>query len=184
MDSYADANFSNSNPTGFTNTWLESRNNSNLFVGNYADYSITPTIDKMPATGYKDIINKKVERSPTSDMFFAEKNIKHLKWLICNRVYQQSGGKYKLTVESQSDEVLITVMMSIFIENAHYTGPLDKQVAELNYMVMVDMVPRVIQNINLMLSYQRDSQQPLPMSRPVNLSSAGTRSNFNTKSFI
>jgi hypothetical protein len=183
MDLYADANFSNSNPTGFTNNWLESRNNSNLFMGNYTDYNITSGTS-LNTTGYKDIISKRIERSDTSDMFFDQKNVKHLKWLICNRVYQQSGGKYKLTVESQSDEVILTVMMSIFMDHAHYTGPVDKQVAELNYMVMVDMVPRVIQNINLMLSYQRDAQQPLPMTRPMNMSSAGTRSNFNTKSFV
>lgn len=182
MDNYAEANFSHSNPTGFTNNWLEERNNNNLFKGNYTDFSISNTGGT--AKGYTEIISKRFERSDTSDMFFAPKNVKHLKWLICNKVYQQSGGKYNLTVESQSDEVILTVMMSIFLENVHYTGSTFSQVAELNYMVMVDMVPRVIQNINLMLTYQRDTQQPLPMARPVNMSSAGTKSNFNTKSFL
>jgi hypothetical protein len=182
MDNYAEANFSHSNPTGFTNKWLEERNNSNLFKGNYADFSISS--DGGTAKGYTEIISKRFERSPTSDMFFAPLNVKHLKWLICKKVHEQSDKKYNLTVESQSDEVLLTVMMSIFLENVHYTGTTANQVAELNYMVMVDMVPRVIQSINLMLSYQRDSQQPLPMARPTNMSSAGTRSNFNTKSFL
>jgi hypothetical protein len=75
-------------------------------------------------------------------------------------------------------------MQSIFLEHAHYTGPVDRQVAELNYLVLIDMVPRVIQAAQLFLSYQRDAQQPLPMDRPSNMSMSGTRSTFNNKSFI
>jgi hypothetical protein len=54
----------------------------------------------------------------------------------------------------------------------------------LNYLVLIDMAPRVIQRAQLMLAYQRDAQQPLPLDRPVNLSMAGTKSVFNTKSFM
>ena len=183
MDNYANLSTDlNSNPTGFTNNWLEARHNSNLFVGNYSDYSTSVQFDS--TKGYQDIVSRRIERSPTSDMFFNVKNMKHLKWLICNQVYQQSGGKYNISPESQSDEVLLTVMMSIFLEHAHYTGDLNRQVAELNYQIMVDMVPRVLQNIAKNLTYQRDVQQPMPGDRPINMSSAGTKSTFNTKSFM
>jgi hypothetical protein len=183
MDNYANINdIGTANPSGFTNNWLAARDNRNLFNGNYRDFDTL--LSGGTSNGFRDILNKRIERSPTSDMFFAPLNIKHMKWLICNRVYQESGGKYQLSPESQSEEVLLTVMQSIFLENAHYTGPVERQVSELNYLVLVDMVPRVIQNAQLYLTYQRDAQQPLPMDRPVNMSSAGTKSNYNNKSFL
>ena len=183
MDNYASINdIGTANPSGFTNNWLQARDNRNLFNGNYRDFQ-TVSNEGM-SNGFRDVLNKRVERSETSDKFFSNLNVKHLKWLICKRVNQESGGKYQLSPESQSEEVLLTVMQSIFLENAHYTGPVDRQVAELNYLILVDMVPRVIQHAQLYLTYQRDAQQPLPMDRPTDMSSAGTKSVYNTKTFL
>jgi hypothetical protein len=183
MDNYANINdVGTANPSGFTNNWLEARDNRNLFNGNYRDFDTTSLGGTSKA--FRDVLNKRIERSETSDMFFGDLNVKHLKWLICKRVHQESGGKYQLTPESQSDEVLLTVMQSIFLENAHYTGPVTTQVAELNYLILIDMVPRVIQNAQLYLTYQRDAQQPLPLDRSVNMSSAGTKSVYNSKTFL
>ena len=183
MDNYASINdIGTANPTGFTNNWLSERDNRNLFNGNYRDFDTTAKGGM--SNGFRDILNKRIERSDTSDKFFSPLNIKHLKWLICKKVSQESNGKYELSPESQSEESLLTVMQSIFLEHAHYTGPVDRQVAELNYLILLDMVPRVIQSSQLFLAYQRDSQQPLPMDRPVNMSSAGTRSGYNNKSFL
>jgi hypothetical protein len=183
MDNYASIyDIGAANPSGFTNNWLTARDNRNLFNGNYRDFDTTSKGGM--SNGFRDILNKRIERSETSDKFFSPLNVKHLKWLICKKVKEESVGKYDLTPESQSEESLLTVMQSIFLEHAHYTGPVDRQVAELNYLVLIDMVPRVIQAAQLFLSYQRDAQQPLPMDRPSNMSMSGTRSTFNNKSFI
>jgi hypothetical protein len=183
MDNYASVDdIGTANPTGFTNNWLTARDNSKLFTGTYRDFDTT--VKGGMSNGFRDILNKRIERSETSDKFFSPLNIKHLKWLICKKVGQESNGKYQLSPESQSEESLLTVMQSVFLEHAHYTGPVDRQVAELNYLILVDMVPRVIQNAQLFLAYQRDAQQPLPMDRPVNISMAGTKSGYNTKSFL
>ncbi len=185
MDNYAGIHdIGTANPSGFTNNWLEARDNRNLFNNNYRDFD-TSAKGGM-SNGYSNVVNRlaNIERSEISDKFFSPLNVKHMKWLICKKVSQESGGKYNLTPESQSDEALLMVMQSIFLDNAHYTGPVNQQLAELNYLVLIDMAPRVIQNAQLFLTYQRDAQQPLPMDRPVNISMAGTKSVYNTKSFL
>ena len=185
MNNFASINdIGTANPSGFTNNWLEARDNRNLFNNNYRDFDMTPK--EGTSNGFSNIVNRlaNIERSEISDKFFSPLNVKHMKWLICQKVSQESAGKYNLTPESQSDEALLMVRQTIFLDNAHYTGPINQQLAELNYLVLIDMAPRVIQSAQLFLSYQRDAQQPLPMDRPRNMSSSGTKGAFNNKSFI
>jgi hypothetical protein len=179
------------NPTGFTNNWLESRKATHYFDHAYADFALYEEHRAPPAQGvngnydtpyndsYRDIVKTMVERTPLSDMFFSHENMKHLKVIICRSIYQQSGGKYNPSPEAQSDNELLLVMRSIFLNHSrHLPDRLREQVAELNFLVMNDMVPRAISNAQLQLSYIRDStQQPLAMDVPRNVSSAGTRSN-------
>ena len=187
------------NPTGFTNNWLESRKPTHFFDQRDADFPMYEE-PHQPLTGgsssgmesgahgnydttyntiSRDILKGMVERSPVSDMFFSHANLKHLKRLVCRSIYQQSGGKYNPAPEAQSDNELLTVMRSIYLNHArHLTDRIREQVAELNFQVIIDMTPRAISNAQLHLSYIRDStQQPLPMDRPHYVSSAGTRSN-------
>ena len=173
-------------PTGFTNNWLESRKETHFFSQNYSDFPLYGEPRQGPNQYtevyndiYRDIVKTEVERNPVSDFFFSHRNMKHLKWLICETVRKQSEGAYNITPEAQSDNALLEVMRSIYLNYAkNWPDKIKEQVAELNYMVIVDMVPRTISAILLHLSYQRDhSQQPLPLDRPQNMSSAGTKSN-------
>ena len=174
------------NATGFTNNWLESRSNLHFFDEKYSDFALydehrtgQDPYSNQYNNNYRDILKTQIVRSPVSDMFFSHVNMKHLKKLICDRVYQESGGKYKLTVESQSDNDLLTVMRSLYLEHSkHLPNQIKSQVAELNYHVMLDLVPRVIKNAQQHLAYIRDhTQQPLLMDRPTYVASAGTRVN-------
>lgn len=174
------------NPTGFTNNWLESRKETHFFSQNYSDFPLYSEPRKGPNAYseqyndiYRDIVKTEVERNPVSDFFFSHKNMKHLKWLICETVRKRSGGLYNITAEAQSDSALLEVMRSMYLNyGKHLPDQLKEQIAELNYMVVVDMVPRTISAIQLYLSYERDhSQQPLPLDRPQNMSQSGTRSN-------
>jgi hypothetical protein len=197
-DNYAYIGADN-NPTGFTNNWLESRKATHFFDQAYSDFALYEEHRKPVGPGvhgnydtpynnsYRDIIKNVVERNPVSDMFFSHKNTKHLKMLICRSIYQQSGGKYNLKPEAQSDNELLLVMRSIYLNHArHLPDKIREQVAELNFQVMIDMVPRAISNAQQQLSYIRDStQQPLSMDRPQYMASAGTRSNRSvTTTFI
>lgn len=197
-DNYAYIGADN-NPTGFTNNWLEARKPTHYFDQTYTDFAFYEE-HRQPAGGavhgnydtpynnsYRDIVKTMVERSPVSDKFFSHRNMKHLKMLICRSIYQQSGGKYNPAPEAQSDNELLLVMRSIYLNNArHLPDKINEQVAELNFQVIIDMVPRAISNAQQQLAFIRDStQQPLPMDRPQCLSSAGTRSNRSvTTTFI
>jgi hypothetical protein len=180
----------NHNPTGFTNNWLEARDNNKLFTQNYMDFPLsgqqTPN-DETGAGLYRDILKNQVARTPLSDAFFSMRNIEHLKHFICEQVFKASGNLYRLSPQSQSTNELATVMRSIFTQHAEYlVHDINGQVARLNYQVVSWLIPRVMSNVQQHLTYQRDqSQQVLPMDRPVNVSSAGTRSNRSvTTTFI
>jgi hypothetical protein len=174
------------NPTGFTNNFLESRSNTHLFEESYSDF---PTYNEYRAgpnvysgitnNSYRDILKTSLERDTVSDMFFSHKNMQFLKAFICNMVYKQSNGLYKITPEAQSDNSLLDVMAPIYeAHGKHLQDNFLGQVADLNYQVVLFLVPRTLSNIQQNLSYQRDqSQQPLPMDRPVYMSSTGTKSN-------
>lgn len=183
MNPYDNSSYSyigeDNNPTGFTNNWLESRKNIHLFDQNYDDFPLYAENTKSGNTSYRDILGAQLQRSELSDMFFGNSNLQHLKRLICDQVYQKSGGKYKITPQSQSDNDLLMVMKPIYLDNAkHLPEDIRSQVAELNYMVLLQMVTRVMNNVQLNLTYQRDhSQQHLTMDRPMWTSSAGTKSN-------
>jgi hypothetical protein len=176
----------NNNATGFTNNWLESRRNVHLFDQHYSDFALYSEQND-GGENYHNITKSMVERNPVSDMFFSHNNMKHLKQLICDTVYQRSGGKYIVSPEAQSDNDLLTIMRYMYLEHGkHLPDQIKEQVNELNYQVMIDLVPRVISNAQLHLTYIRDrSQQPLAMDRPQYVSSAGTRSNNSvTTTFI
>lgn len=186
-DNYAYINGDN-NPTGFTNNWLESRRNTHLFDQNYSDFNVS---DERCAGGrapmYRDIVKTIVEPGPVSDRFFSHKNMQHLKKVICSTVDKNSGGKYRPSPESQSDNDLLLVMRAIYLEHArHLPEKIKEQVKELNHQVTLNLVPRVISNAQQHLTYIRDhSQQPFYMDRPSCVSSAGTRSNASvTTRFI
>jgi hypothetical protein len=172
------------NPTGFTNNWLESRKNVHLFDQNYKDFALYNEHQAPAAVNntYRDILKTVVERDAVSDMFFSHKNLQFLKHFICDNIYKKSGGLYRITPEAQSDNSLLEVMRSIYLEySKHLPDQIKEQVAELNYLVATDMIPRTISSIQLNLAYQRDqSQQPLPMDRPQYVSSTGTKSNKST----
>ena len=181
---YAPA-FADNNPTGFTNNFLESRRPIHYFDQKYDDYKLYEDTNR-PNTIYRDLLKSRVERSVLSDGFFGDSNIEQLKKLICNQVYQKSGGLYKIDAEAQNTESLITVMMPIYLEHAkHHQYDIARQIGELNILVLDIMLPSVISNIKHSLSFIRDhSQQHLTLDRPVNVSSAGTKSNDMTRRFI
>lgn len=162
--------------SGFTNNWLNSRHPDQLFKYRYPDFKLYDEPVNRPNTMYRDIL-KTLERSPVSDLFFSDLNLRHLKHLIARLV--KSNGGYIITPESQSDNELFTIMRSIYLQySRNLPTDRDQQVADLNLKVLVDVVPRVITKINMELTYQRDAgSMPLPLERSQYVSSAGTRSN-------
>jgi hypothetical protein len=166
--------------SGFTNTFLESRDPRHYFDKVYKDFDLYEK-STVSQTIERDVLKGFQEAEPVSIMFFSERNVTHLKGLICKTIAERSQNRFNLTAESQSTSELVIIMRSIYLTNAkQLPDNIQGQVAELNYAVILDLVPRVLKNIYQQLSYIRDhSTQPLTMERPQYLSSAGTRSQRN-----
>lgn len=171
-------------PTGFTNNWLESRHNDQLFAQRYGDFPLydeprdnDQIYSNEQNNSYRDILKSIQVRSPLSDKFFSKTNLNHIKYLIAKMVKNRKG--YDISAQSQSDNELLIIMRSMFLQHAkHLPESIDKQLSELNMKVLMDIIPRVESNIQMELTYQRDhGSQPLPLPRPLHISSAGTRSN-------
>ena len=186
--SYLDQSTANS---GFTNNWLTARHNDKLFEQRYGDFPMydeprrNNNVFSNPVNdNYRDIF-RDIERTPISDMLFSKINIDHIKYLISMLIKHKYG--YQITAESQSDDQILIIARSIYLQHCkHLPENVAQQVAELNMKILTWVVPRVASNIQGDLTYQRDhGSQPLPMAHPVNVSSAGTRSNRSvTDTFI
>ena len=184
--------------SGFTNKWLVSRHSDQLFTERYPDHSLFADTDvtKTEDTSgyYRDILKTIRERTPNSDFFFSQKNINHLKKLLCERVSKCfnniHGTNIYLCPQSQSTSELLTVMRSIYLTNATNSNggkTLDlNEISGLNKDVYDYLFQRFYTNVLMELTYQRDAgQMPMPMERSINISSAGTKSNrMADKQFI
>lgn len=194
---YAPA-FGDHRPAGFTNNYLEARSHNHFFDQHYSDYRLYEEPGSGTGTGngigvngpgntlYRDILKTRIPRSLLSDTFFGEPNIMYLKKIVCKEVYQRSGGLYQIKPEAQSTEAVVTVMMSIYLDFArNLPTDIKGQVQDLNGRVLQYMIPSTISRIKEHLNYIRShSQQPLTMNRPLHVSSAGTRSNDMSRTFL
>lgn len=164
-------------PTGFTNNWLTDRHSDRLFSKRYGDFPTYYEHEGQDNTTYRDILKTIQERTPVSDLFFSKRNVDHVKYLLAKLIRQRYG--YVISPEAQSSNEILIVMRSMYLQYAvHAPDNIKQQVADLNLNVITDLFPRMVSNIQMQLTYQRDQgSQPLPMARPVNVSSAGTRSN-------
>lgn len=176
MDGYANAYDTGVSQTGLTNQWLESRQNIYLFSQRYGDF---PHAMKGSNTMHFDLLRTQMEESDLSRAFFSEGNVQLLKQQLADGVKEKSKGMYVISPEAQSTESMMTIMTSIFLDNArHLPNDVAGQVQDLNRLVLNDIVPRVMTNIQMELTHRRDRcQQPLTMDRALNVSRAGTRSN-------
>lgn len=173
--------------TNYTNYYQQQRSNEELFAEKYSDMPLyeeprenESKLYSIADDGvYRDILKGVVCRTPVSDMFFSRKNLDYLKRLICAKVAEQSHGKFKITPESQSDTEMYTIMRSIFLQYArHLPDNIEGQVADLNFKVLLDVVPRVLSAVQGELAFRRDhGSQPDPIERPKNVSVTGTRTN-------
>ena len=129
----------------------------------------------------KSKINKRVLRgvfecSNLSDSFFCPQNVKNLQNQIRYNVWKESNHIY--TVDDQDPIELSIVMRSLFLQySKNRKIKIAEQIKELNSVVIDDVTPNIISNIQQYLVYLRDKQKPYrTIERPTNVSSAGLKS--------
>jgi hypothetical protein len=116
------------------------------------------------------------EQSALSRAFFGADNINRLQREIIRGVYNQSGGKYK--IGNQSNTELGLIMRATYLQNArNLTTNIHKQISELNRLVVEYSVRKIIPAVELYYYYLKDAgNNPVPLAHSVNTSVTGTRS--------
>jgi hypothetical protein len=122
-----------------------------------------------------DALRGVIQKTPLSETYFSADNVNLLQDSIRYLVYQQSCNKH--VIDRQSDEQLMIVMRSIYLQNAnHQPFNIKEQVQTLNRMVLEFCVPKILGEIEAYLGYRSEiSTNPDPIARSTNVNIKGTK---------
>ena len=154
----------------------------NILAKQYPEFQVCQS--DVSSDGY-DIVATDITHTPVSALFFSKTNIDALQQGICNRVFNDSQGRFN--IGRQSEIELKIIMRSMYFDslkngaNTIINDPRQNSVLEkvrrLNKSVLDWSVPRIISNIQQFEKYKADvSTMPNPMDRPSYLTSSGTKS--------
>lgn len=113
--------------------------------------------------------------NPLAKIFFSRTNIDALHEAIRYQVYVKSCKKH--VISRQSETELKVIMRAIYLEHGrHKTYDILPEVRRLNQHVLDFTVPRIIQEINMYITYQNDiNRLPMPMDRGQFQSAKGSK---------
>lgn len=108
--------------------------------------------------------------------FFSNDNIKRIQKKIKREFYLRTKREFKLDVD-QDEHKLLIAMQSVYAEKGRYLPThMVRQVKQLNSDLVDYILPDMITEAKQYYGYMRDINQPLkPIARPMNVSSAGTK---------
>lgn len=121
-------------------------------------------------------------------LFFSERNIQNIQNIIRMLVYKEMNK----VIDNQSTNELLVIMRSIFLEYSAHPPLIDastpeaqkqklfgmytREVSRLNEIVINEIVPKIVSQLQQYLDYLRDaSTQPYQTETPKNVSIAGER---------
>jgi hypothetical protein len=120
-----------------------------------------------------DMLRGNWEQNALSTGFFSKKNIDTIQNTIRRTIYDRKG----YVIDNQSVDELKIVMRALFYQYARNEpgNPLG-QIEDLNRRVVQWCVPHILSAVEHHMYYLKDIDTlPVPMSHPVNISRAGTR---------
>ena len=132
-----------------------------------------------------DMLRGTWERSPVSDAFFSQENVAAVQAGIRRYVYDKSHPKGYVIDDQSADELKI-IMRAMYYQYAK-NNPKDisGQVSELNQLVINWSGPHILSAVDHYVYYLKDIDTlPIPLSHPVHLTSAGSRTLSMTQPFI
>ena len=124
-----------------------------------------------------DMLRGNWEHTPLSDAYFSRTNAQRIQKEITMEVYRRSGPK-KYRIDDQDVDELKMIMRGMYLQYAK-NNPfnINGQIQDLNKLVVEWAVPRIISEIDQYQYYLNDiSHLPVPLEKPLNMSSAGTKS--------
>ena len=138
--------------------------------------------DKIPLkeSSYFNNTLRKTSESPLSILFFSKENINLLQNYIKYNVNKISNNQY--SIGNQSENELKIIMQSVFQDKSrNLPHDLNKQIKELNDLVIKHSVKEIYNSIVSYLKYNRDINTSLNiMEHPSNSSSKGESLEFKT----
>ena len=122
-----------------------------------------------------DLLRGNWSDTPVSNAFFSVQNMNMLQMEIVHQVKQKSGGAW--TIDPQDIDELKIIMRAMFYQyGKNLPSDIKGQVDELNSMVLVWAVPRIMSEIQHHIYYINDIDKlPVPMERPMLMTTAGTK---------
>lgn len=150
-------------------------------------FNLTPDDEKLSGSNTRFLF-KNLKETPLTFLFFSDQNIKNIQNLIKLNVHKKLG----YIIDDQSVNELMIVMRSIYLEYSAHPPLIDEnmsneerqilfkkytnEVDRLNQIVVQDILPKLVSQIQQYLDYLRDaSQQPYHMDKPVNESVKGQK---------
>jgi hypothetical protein len=124
-----------------------------------------------------DALRGNWEVNALSKTFFSKENAVVIQNGIRKAVYDKSGPK-KYVIDDQSMDELTIIMRTMYLQYAqNLPYDISGQVTDLNEKVLNWSVPHILSAVDHYNYYLNDiSHMPVPLSRSVSLSSAGTKS--------
>ncbi len=120
------------------------------------------------------------EQNALSTAFFSGRNIDIIQNAIRSEVYKRSGDKQWVIDPQSVDELKIVMRAQYYTYGKNLEQNIPGQVAELNKLVIDWVVPRLMSEVQHHFFYLKDiSTLPVPISHPVHMSSAGTKTAGN-----
>ena len=115
------------------------------------------------------------QSSKLSDAYFSQTNIDHLQNSIIRQIHKKTDGKYQIV--KQSEDELVIVMKSIFLQNARNNdNDIQLQINELNKLVLSYCVDNVYTNLLQYLKYIDDiTKENTVMDMPQNVDVKGSK---------
>ena len=124
-----------------------------------------------------DMLRGNWDHTALSDAFFTRQNADRIQADIRKEVYRMSGPK-KFVIDDQDVDELKMIMRAMYLQYAKNNKfNIEGQINELNELVVKWAAPRIVSEIEQYQYYLDDiSHLPVPLEKPLNMSSAGTRS--------
>jgi hypothetical protein len=151
-------------------------------------YNLTPDDKQISGSNTRFLFKNLYGETPLTFLFFSDKNIKNIQNLVKFNVHKQIN----YIIDDQSANELMIIMRSIFLEYSAHPPLIDEKMSEkkrqvlftkytnevdrLNKIVVHEIVPKIVSQIQQYVDYLRDaSQQPYYMDKPKNESVKGQK---------
>jgi hypothetical protein len=127
-----------------------------------------------PNSAGTDGVRGNFEKTPMNQAYFSKDNFQIIQNAIRATVHDKSGE----IIDPVGTDDLFMVMRAIYLQySRNLPCKIPEQIAELNSRVVAWCVPKILAEVSMYRTYIKDiTSLPVPMSHPVLLNEAGTRS--------